>query len=122
MTYKFTINGKLPSLNEYINQCRRNRFAGAKFMTEIERLIGWQIPQAHRGLALTGTTIYFDWYEKSRRRDQDNVMSAKKYILDALVKLNVLAGDSPKHVVIGGDEVHYDGSQKVEVRITVGDC
>ena len=32
---------KLPSLNEYINACRSNRYAGAKMKREVEDTISW---------------------------------------------------------------------------------
>lgn len=40
----------------------------------------------------------FEWHERTKRRDADNIASAKKYILDALVKNGVLADDSRKYV------------------------
>ena len=33
----FVIEAKLPSLNDYINACRINRFAGAKFKRDVEK-------------------------------------------------------------------------------------
>lgn len=41
MQYYFMINAKLPSLNEYINACRRNKYQGAKFKRDVEEVIGW---------------------------------------------------------------------------------
>jgi Holliday junction resolvase RusA-like endonuclease len=42
--------------------------------------------------------VRFEWHEKTQRRDADNIASAKKYILDALVKCGVLEDDSRKYV------------------------
>ena len=36
------IHGKLPSLNEYIDACRRNRYQAAKMKRDAEELIIWQ--------------------------------------------------------------------------------
>lgn len=40
----------------------------------------------------------FEWHEKTKKRDADNIAFAKKFILDALVKMRVLEDDSRKYV------------------------
>ena len=40
----------------------------------------------------------FEWHERTKRRDPDNIASAKKFVLDALVKNGVLEDDSRKYV------------------------
>lgn len=40
----------------------------------------------------------FEWHERTKKRDADNIASAKKFILDALVKGGVLVDDSRKYV------------------------
>jgi len=42
--------------------------------------------------------IIFNWYEKDRRRDLDNIASAKKFILDALTESGVIDNDSQKYI------------------------
>ena len=42
--------------------------------------------------------IRFEWHERTKKRDADNIASAKKFILDALVKMRVLQDDSRKCV------------------------
>lgn len=79
------INAKLPSLNEYINACRRNKYQGAKFKRDVEEVIGWAIIEAKAKKMLQPTCkpckVAFEWHEKTRRRDCDNIASAKKFIL-----------------------------------------
>lgn len=98
----FVIKYKLPSLNDYTAACRSNKYVGAKFKADVEELIGWSIRQA-----LTAKTLYkpkaavmvrFEWHEKTKKRDADNIASAKKFILDALVNMRVLENDSRKFV------------------------
>lgn len=43
-------------------------------------------------------TINFRWFEKSRRRDVDNVAAAKKFVIDGLVKAGVISGDGWRSV------------------------
>ncbi len=42
--------------------------------------------------------VRFEWHERTKKRDADNIASAKKFILDALVKGGVLEDDSRKYV------------------------
>ena len=75
---------------------------GAKFKAEIEEVIGWSIRQALTSKTLhkpSGAVIVrFEWHERTKKRDADNIASAKKFILDALVKSRVLEDDSRKYV------------------------
>jgi Holliday junction resolvase RusA-like endonuclease len=98
----FVINHKLCSLNEYINVCRRNKYQAAKFKRDVEEAIGWAIRQARAKGTLHPTDkpciIWIDFVEKSRRRDVDNIQSSTKFILDSLVKNEVLKNDSQKYI------------------------
>ena len=42
--------------------------------------------------------VRFEWHERTKKRDADNIASAKKFILDALVNMRVLPDDSRKYV------------------------
>lgn len=100
MIYQFIINSRLPSLNDYIDQCRFNKYTAAKFKKKIDNLIVAEIYQQLRGVHITKPVIVtLHFVEENRKRDVDNVYSASKYILDALVKTKVLENDNPKHVV-----------------------
>ena len=98
----FTINQKLPSLNEVISVNRSNRFMGAKFNKDIEEKIGWCIRNALASSCLhqpdKPVMIRFTWKEANKRRDCDNIQSSQKFILDALVKNGVLVDDNRKYV------------------------
>ena len=87
---------KLPSCNEYIGACRRNRFLGAKMKREAQDDIAWFI----QGLPTfeNPVKIHFHWIEKTSRRDLDGISFGKKFILDALVEQHKLKDDSPKFV------------------------
>ena len=110
----FIIKQKLPGLNEYINANRANRYLGAKFKAEVEEAIIWAINQARAAETLyqpEGRIIVnFEWHERTKRRDADNIASAKKFILDALVKSGVLIDDSRKYVVGFHDTIIDDKS------------
>lgn len=108
MPNEFTIQEKLPSLNEYVNVNRRNRYAGANFKEDVEEIIGMYIQQGLSSGTLTPMDdtpceVHIDWYERTKKRDVDNIQSSQKFILDALQKNGVLKKDSRKFV----KQVHH---------------
>ena len=110
----------MPSLNEYILACRNNAYKGAKFKSDIEEKIGWYI-KCRLNKTLTKPTtkviVRFEWHERTKRRDADNIASAKKFILDALVKQGVLENDSRKYVKGFIDEIVDDKEDFVLVEL-----
>ena len=117
----FVIEDKLPSLNDYINACRTNQYKGAKLKKEVESLISAYIlvAKSKRTLAPTDKPIvvHFEWHEKTKRRDADNVVSAKKYILDAMQTSGVIPNDSRKYVKGFTDKIVDDLKDFVVVKL-----
>ncbi len=114
---RFEIPFKLPSLNDYINANRTNPHKGASFKKRVESDIILAI-KAQRVHPITLPCIVsMTFVEGDRRRDVDNVESAKKYILDALVSIGILKGDSPKHVIGAPSFTIYAKGAKVLVCI-----
>jgi Holliday junction resolvase RusA-like endonuclease len=106
---------KLPSLNEYINACRSNRYAGAKMKEQIESDISWYIkvlPKYKRPVK-----IKFEWVESNKKRDLDNICFAKKFILDAMVKCGKLENDNRNYVIGFEDSFSYAKENKVILEI-----
>lgn len=117
----FIINQKLPSLNEWWHALGSNKFVGYKFKKDIEEAITWYIRQALASKTLHKPTgpvvINFEWHERTKRRDADNIASAKKFILDALVKTGVLEDDSRKYVIGFYDKIIDDKKDYVVVKL-----
>lgn len=114
---RFVIEHKLPTLNEYTLACRGNKYTGAKFKKDIENIVGWYIVKAKPPKVDRPVTIHFEWHEKTKRRDADNIASAKKFILDALVKQGVLIDDSRRYVTGFTDNIVDDTKDFVVVTI-----
>jgi Holliday junction resolvase RusA-like endonuclease len=115
MKIKCEIPLKLPSLNEYINECRKNKYAGGKMKKEVENDISifiQRLPQFENPIK-----INFTWVEGNKRRDLDNVAFAKKFILDALVKCGRLKDDNRKCVTAFTDSFSYGREWKVILEI-----
>ncbi len=107
---------KLPSANEYIDVCRTNKYKAADYKRGIESRLALflkRIPKFENPI-----TIHFHWVEGNKRRDLDNVAFAKKFILDALVKLGKLKDDNRKCVTAFSDTFSYGSDFKVILNIT----
>ena len=94
MELTLTIGGTLPGLNDYIKQLNISKFRGAELKRKTEKQISAHIRKQLKGACLTGPAdIAISWIEPNRKRDKDNISSAKKFIFDALVKNKVLQND-----------------------------
>ena len=91
---KLVIKGRLPGLNEYIDQERMHRQAGARLKRDAEETVLWFAKASLRGKIKTPVIMHYVWIEPNRKRDKDNVSSfGRKVIQDALVKGGYLPGD-----------------------------
>jgi Holliday junction resolvase RusA-like endonuclease len=118
---KFTISGELPDLNTYIRECRRNKYAGNKMKQDTQEAIQYRLRAQYsiRQQITRPVTIRFIWVCKNARKDIDNVAFAKKFILDALVNLQILPDDSRKWVIGFSDEFPIDkDNPRIEIYIT----
>lgn len=101
----FTIQGRLPSANEFIRWDRirgaRNmpiRFWGAKKRREALYHVAAYIMQAAVPKFDGPVDMSVKWVEPNRRRDFDNIQSGVKSVLDALVKTRTIKGDSRRWI------------------------
>jgi len=108
---------RLPSLNEVIGANRTNPYAGAKLKRDTEERLIWTIRQAKLKPVTLPCIVHMLFVEPNRRRDADNVESAKKFILDALVKAGILVNDSPKYVIGAPSFTRYQEGAEVLVTI-----
>jgi Holliday junction resolvase RusA-like endonuclease len=118
----FWIYRQLPSLNEYIEQCRRNKYAGANFKTKIENAICADIRAALeqgilRPVGEKACELAITYFEKTRKRDVDNIQSANKFILDAMRKEHIIINDSQKYVKQVHCLIDYSDNDHVLVEI-----
>lgn len=99
------IDMKLPSLNDYINACRSNKFKAATMKKDYEDKIGlfiMNLPKFKHPVRM-----HFIWVEDNKRRDLDNVAFGKKFILDSLVKFGKLKNDNRRNVIGFTDSFKY---------------
>lgn len=101
---QFTIPHRLPGLNDFIAELNRRsgRYNPANDMKrDTQNMIRMYAFQAMNTGNLRKIQkpceVFITWQEENKRRDVDNVESAVKFILDALIGI-VIAGDSPRYV------------------------
>ena len=114
--YKCEIPLKLPSLNDFIHKCNYSRYEGGRMKRELEHDIGlyiYKLPKFNEPIK-----IHFTWVEGNKRRDLDNVASAKKFILDAMVKCGRLKDDNRRCVTGFTDSFEYGDEFKVILEIS----
>jgi Holliday junction resolvase RusA-like endonuclease len=115
-TYKLTIPHELTDLNSYIQAERGNKFAAAgvkQAMTHVCGLYARSLEPIDKRVKIT-----FTWYCKNQKKDPDNIAFAKKFILDALVRTDILANDGWKQIAGFTDYFEVDESRpRVEVEI-----
>jgi Holliday junction resolvase RusA-like endonuclease len=100
-----TIPGRLEGLNEYTKANRASARAGAQMKLiqeyKIMQCIDVQLLHSEKKFKpIQKVFVTFRWVEPNMKRDLDNIAFAKKFILDALVTRDILAGDGWK--VING--------------------
>lgn len=113
---RFEIPFRLPSLNDYIYDCRGNKYGAAKGKKDVENKILWILKNVRQKVNKP-VVIKFVWYEKTMKRDKDNVAFAKKYILDSLQKSGILPNDNNKYIAGFIDTFVYEKCDKVVVEI-----
>lgn len=120
MEYSFTIDGRLPGLNDLIEADRRDRRAGNRLKQTCQQEIQMYI---YRGLKRqrinNPVEIEYRFFEPNRKRDLDNVSGfAHKVIQDALVASGVLKNDGWSNIIGMRDRFEVDAMRpRIEVRI-----
>ena len=120
---RFTINGRLDGLNEYTKACRGNKYGGNQMKLRNQRIVKNSALEAILKKELSAprkfpVTLRINWIEKDRRRDVDNIQFGAKFILDALVNLDILPNDNRDYVVAIENTVTTDKlNPRIEVEI-----
>lgn len=118
---EFTIVGRLPGLNDYVNAERAHRLKGNRTKRDAEDAVITAI--LIRGLKSHRLTppvrIEYLFIEKDKRRDKDNIAGfAHKVVQDALVKTGLLENDGWSDVDSFSDDFAVDkGHPRIEVTI-----
>lgn len=115
---KFTIKGRLPSRNEAERAARTHWAVGAKLKKEATEAVMREAISQYIKPESGSVTVEVTFYEKDYRRDEDNVQSGIKYILDGLVQAKILPNDTRRLVRLSVKPVEVDKrNPRIEVAI-----
>lgn len=117
MKQVFEIEGRLTSYNVHERKARGNKYRANADKVRTENIIAWAIRKAKLQPVSTRQWVAIEWHEKNRKRDPDNIASAKKFILDALQKTRILPKDSARYVRGFTDQFVYDKTDRVIVTL-----
>lgn len=119
MTQVFIIDGRLDGLNEYTKANRTNLYKGAQMKAQNEKYVMFYIKKAKlKKVEKYPLKIVINWYEKNMRRDIDNITFSTKFILDSLVKMEIIEDDSQKYINEIEHYIHVDKNQpRIEVTL-----
>ncbi len=95
---RFVIDGSLPGLNEYLNGCKAGKRNGAQIKRQTDTGLMWILRSQFKGQLEGCYDVDFVWYEKDKRRDHDNICSARKFIFDAMVGCGMILNDGWRYV------------------------
>lgn len=108
----FFIPHRLPGLNEVTEANRKNPHAGAKLKKEWTDIC--MIYAQKTGVQFTTPVeVCFLYLEPNRKRDPDNIVSAKKFILDGMKEAGMIPQDSQKYIKRFGQD-DWDVAEKGE--------
>lgn len=116
----FTIPGRFPGINEYVEECRRNKYGGNGMIRKSENVIMKHL----KGTPLVWPIIIkYTFVEPNRRRDKDNVAGFfHKAFQDSLVKTKLLPDDSWAYIDSWVDSFDVDkNNPRIEIKIIEGD-
>ena len=103
-----TVEGRMPSLNDYISAERANRYTAAAMKKRETARVRAAAMQQRAPRFERRVTVRTTFYEPDMRRDADNVGFARKFVLDGLVAAGVIKDDSRKYVEQCPDRVLTD--------------
>ncbi len=109
---------KFPGLNDYQKACRTHWSKGAAMKKQWTDTVIQEV-WAAKLKPMEKAFISFVWIEQTDKRDPDNIIFAKKFILDGLVSAGVLKGDRWKNIKGVSDE--WKIGERYEVLVVLDD-
>ena len=105
----FRFDSKLPTLNEYIDAERSNRFIAAKIKKTTTNNIRLEALSQTRDKFEGLYDVRITWHRANNRQDSDNIYFSAKFLFDGLVEAKILSGDGRKHIRHINNEIFTTG-------------
>lgn len=123
MEYRIIIDGKFPSLNQFIdaNRSGKGRWNKGNSMKQADQkvLSGYILTQLRKVHIAKPVSFKYSFYEPNALRDKDNISGYfHKIFQDALVRCGVLQNDNWKCIVGFSDDFYIDKKYpRIEIEI-----
>lgn len=115
---KYTITTQLPTLNEYIDAERSNRYAASTMKKKFTDVCAGYALQIKNKINKVGFyNMIINWHVTNNKIDSDNVFFAVKFILDGLVKSGTLNGDGRKYIKNINNTIVTEKKYYIEVEL-----
>ena len=118
--YKVIIEGRFPSMNEFIEANRTHKQKGNKMKQTSQNQISWELMNQHKNLHIDKPIrLNYSFYEPNKKRDLDNISGFfHKVFQDALVHCGIIHNDSWHYIVGFSDEFFVDNKNpRIEIVI-----
>lgn len=107
---------KIPTLNEYIEHERTNKYLAAQIKKATTNRIKWWTMEQTRQ-KLTGMhDLVLIWQRNNKIHDADNIYAGIKFLLDGIVAAGIIADDGRKHIRHISHRIEQGNFNKVEVQ------
>lgn len=118
MTQELWIGYLFPSLNDFIAELKKYRLTGQRMKTKLTTGVAWEAKAAKLQPYDGPVRLTFTWHEAKANRDPDNIVFAKKFILDGLVTAGILKNDTQKYIK-GFTDGWVVGSGRIGVHVLI---
>jgi Holliday junction resolvase RusA-like endonuclease len=118
----FEFPGVLPGMNEIVAAAKGEGGRGtaySRMKATYTLLIKAMARAQYKGAPFARYRLRFQWFLKDARKDPDNIIAAKKFILDGMVAAKVLANDTQKNFLGIISETWEIRASKPGVEVTV---
>jgi len=97
---KFVLQGEYCTLNEYSDAERTHYRYGASIKKAETNRAALELKQQWDGVPIERAKEFkISWWRTNRRTDPDNMVFAKKFILDAMVQVGIIKNDGWNYVL-----------------------
>ena len=116
---KFVLMGEYCTLNEYSDAERTHYRYGASIKKAETNRAALEFASQWDGTKpKTPVEVKISWWRKNRRTDPDNMVFAKKFILDGMVQAGILENDGWNHVLAFTEDWGVDkDNPRVEIEL-----
>lgn len=99
MSIKFNIKTKLPTLNEYINIERANKFGAFSIKRKYTDICGVYALSIKKKInPIKRYNLILNWQVENNKSDPDNIYFGVKFVLDGMVQQGILKNDGRKNI------------------------